>query len=184
MTLYKKIANKIYTLWVSRKFASCGKSYFFNTVSILNPRQISIGENCLFHDGVWLSAQVTPECKGRIEISDGVFISNGAMISSAYKIKIGSGVTLGSYCMILDNNHRIDNPNLSVMKQGLSGKAVEIGDNVWIGGHAVVLPGVRIGQGAVVGAGSVVTKSVGDYQIVVGNPARPIRDRREFRKNG
>lgn len=182
MTLYQRILNKLYTLWISKKFAKCGASYFFNTVSVLNPSQIFIGNNCLFYDDVRLWTQFSAEYKGYLEIGDDVVFSMGAIVSSAFRIKIGNGVTLGSYSMIVDNNHRFDNPELSVMKQGLSGEMIEIGDNVWIGGHAIILPGVKIGRGAIVGAGSVVTKSIEDYQIVVGNPARPVRDRRKIKK--
>lgn len=178
MSLYQRILNKLFTFWIARKFARCGKSYFFRTVSILNHAQISIGNGCLFYDDVWLTAQKTGGCKGHIQIANDVVFSKSVIVSAAYDITIGSGVTIGSYSLIVDNNHCFDDPDASVMDQGLSGKPVEIGDNAWIGGHTVVLPGVRIGRGAIVGAGSVVTKSVEDYQVVVGNPARPIGDRR------
>ncbi len=184
MNLYRRLLNKMYTLWISRKFARCGSSYFFSTVSVVNHAQISIGDDCLFHDDVWLVAQTTPECRGQIEIADNVVFSKGVIVQSAFGIRIGKGATLGPYAMVMDNNHRFDDPHSSVMSQGLAGKSVEIGDNAWLGGHAIVLPGVKIGCGAIVGAGSVVTKSVDPFQIVAGNPARPIRDRREARNRG
>ena len=58
-------------------------------------------------------------------------------------------------------------------------KPIVIGDDVWIGGHVIVLPGVHIGTGAIVGAGAVVTKDVPDYAVVGGNPARIIKSRKE-----
>ena len=179
MNYFIKIKNKLFTLFLSSKLKSCGKSYFFSSVTVLNPLRIDVGNNCLFHKDVWLAAQENDTSKGCIFIDDSVVISKGVIISAAYKISLCRGVTVGPYTMIMDNNHGFKEVNRSVMEQGLFGGEIKVGEFSWIGGHVTVLPGVIIGKGVIVGAGSVVTKSIEDYKIVVGNPARVIGDRRD-----
>jgi len=81
--------------------------------------------------------------------------------------------------MLHTANHNFDDPDRSVVGQGWQDVGpMEIGRNSWIGMGSVVLPGVRIGEGCVVGAGSVVTRDLEDFTVAVGNPARAIRSRR------
>jgi maltose O-acetyltransferase len=109
-------------------------------------------------------------------------------------IHIGDHVFLNSLCYIIDNNvvhignHVSVGPNVQIYtaahllqaearNQGLEEtRPITIEDNVWIGGGAILLPGVRIGRNAVVGAGAVVTRSVPENYIVAGNPAKVIRE--------
>ncbi|MCL1899355.1 MAG: acyltransferase [Promicromonosporaceae bacterium] len=90
----------------------------------------------------------------------------------------GDGVRIGGQTSILGFNHRFA-PDEPVFRQGLSSRGITIGDDVWIGSHAVLLDGIVVGQGAVIGAGSVVTKDVPAGAVVAGNPARFIRWRRD-----
>lgn len=78
---------------------------------------------------------------------------------------------------VLDHNHQFSQANLSVMKQGLYGGAITIGNNCWIGADAVILPNVNIGDGAIIGASAVVTKDVHSCEIVGGIPAKVIGHR-------
>ena len=89
-----------------------------------------------------------------------------------YRITTGSDVSIGPEASILTLGHDPQSPEFD-----LRGGEVTIGDRVWIGYRALVLPGVTIGEGAVVAAGAVVTKSVEAYSIVAGNPARVIGQR-------
>jgi len=86
-----------------------------------------------------------------------------------YQIRTGSNVSIGPEATILTLGH---DPRSATFED--RGGDVVIGDRVWIGYRAIVLPGVKIGEGAVVGAGAVVAKDVEPYAIVVGNPARKI----------
>jgi acetyltransferase-like isoleucine patch superfamily enzyme len=89
-----------------------------------------------------------------------------------FQIRTGSNVSIGPEATILTLGH---DPRSPVFAD--RGGDVLIGDRVWIGYGAIILPGVKIGQGAVVGAGAVVTKNVEPYSIMVGNPARKIGER-------
>ena len=98
---------------------------------------------------------------------------------SAYlgNIRIGRHVMFGSYCRVFTHNHGMD-PGLLMQQQSLTSKGdVIIEDDVWLGSGAIVVSGVHIGERAVVGAGSVVTKHVPANAIVVGNPARVVKYR-------
>jgi acetyltransferase-like isoleucine patch superfamily enzyme len=88
------------------------------------------------------------------------------------QIRIGSHCLISQFVSIIASNHMVDGPELiKEAPWNRSNNWVEIGDDVWIGAHAVVLPGVRIGQGAVIAAGSVVTRDVPESAVVAGVPA-------------
>jgi maltose O-acetyltransferase len=93
---------------------------------------------------------------------------------------IGDDVLMGPDVMILTTRHAFEALNVPINRQGcLDRKPVTIGNDVWIGARAIILPGVHIGDKAVIGAGSVVTKDVPECAIFVGNPARITRRRGE-----
>lgn len=95
------------------------------------------------------------------------------------KVTIGSNVMMGPDVCIYVRNHAFDQTDIPMNQQGFSPeKPVFIEDDVWIGAKVIILPGVHIGTGAVIGAGSVVTKDVPDYAVVGGNPARILKMRK------
>jgi maltose O-acetyltransferase len=103
--------------------------------------------------------------------------------SSIGTIKIGNYVMMGTYCLIISQNHRFDDVSMPMCQQGFQeDKPVIIEDDVWIGSRVIILPGVRVGHGAIIGAGSVVTEDVEPYTIVGGNPAKVIGTRDESRQ--
>ena len=92
-------------------------------------------------------------------------------------VRIGNDVRIGPNCNLLGEDHEYRDRDTPVHRQPRLAKGLEIGDDVWIGANSVILPGVQLGRGAVIGAGSVVTKSVPAYTVVVGNPARAVKER-------
>lgn len=94
------------------------------------------------------------------------------------RVRAGNGVRIASHASVIAFNHNFDDVSTPIPRQGEHSKGIEIGDDVWIGANAVVVDGVSIGSHAVVAAGAVVTRDVADWQVVGGNPARPLRDRR------
>ncbi len=95
---------------------------------------------------------------------------------------IGDGVRIAAHTIIIPQQHRFDDLELPIYKQGVSRKGIKIEDDVWIGANCTVLDGVRIGKGSVIGAGSVVTRDVPPYSVAVGVPAKVIKQRIEWRR--
>ena len=98
------------------------------------------------------------------------YVNQGASIAAVNRVEIGERCLIGEFVAIYDTNFHPVEP-----RSGVKTAPVKIGRNVWIGHRAIILPGVTIGDHAIVGAGAVVTKDVPSLTIVGGNPARPIR---------
>jgi maltose O-acetyltransferase len=119
----------------------------------------------------------------RVFIADGRYltIGNSSGIGSdsrVYGAIIGEHVIMGPGVLFLKDNHRYDDTAVSIGSQGITEPALPVvEDDAWIGERAIILPGRRVGRGAIVGAGAVVTRDVMPYEIVGGNPARPIGNR-------
>jgi len=140
--------------------------------SFLRNSCFSIGENLVVYDGIRV------HCPEHLSIGNNVAINNDVWINAAGKVRIGNYVLIGPRVIIHSANHKYNDPNIPIQKQGHIFKKVIIEDDAWIGGRAIILPGVKIGKGAVVAAGSVVTKDVPPYSVVAGVPARRIKDRK------
>lgn len=93
-------------------------------------------------------------------------------------VRFGRDVRVGAHASIVGFNHRFGELDRPVWQQGLDVRGVTVGDDVWIGSHAVILDGVTVGDHAVIAAGAVVTRDVPAYAVVGGTPARTLRDRR------
>jgi acetyltransferase-like isoleucine patch superfamily enzyme len=137
--------------------------------AIRNDGDISIGDRIVFW-GVESRSFLHTEAKGQLTIGHRVMINSGAIIRTADSISIGDDVKIGSLVSIADTDgHEI------VPGAGIRVAPVVIGNDVWIGRGAIILPGVSVGDGAVVGAGSIVTRDVLAFSVVAGNPARLLR---------
>lgn len=90
--------------------------------------------------------------------------------------RIGDNVMMGPECLIYTVNHKFDTEKLR-FEGNTERKPVIIEDNVWMGARCIILPGVRIGKGATIGAGSVVTKDVPPYTVAAGNPAQVVKNK-------
>jgi maltose O-acetyltransferase len=108
-----------------------------------------------------------------VQIGEAAFLNFNCVILDPLPVRIGPHTVIGPGVQILAADHPRD-PALR-RKHLRSGKPVIIGENVWIGGGAVILPGVTVGDNAIVGAGSVVVEDVPAEALVVGNPARLAR---------
>lgn len=130
-----------------------------------------MGVNCNICDGVTISR---PQ---NIYLGNRVSIHEYTLIGGSGDIKIGNYVAIGSNCSIISENHNFNDKQIKIKDQGVTPQPIVIGENVWLGCKVIILGNVTIGHGAVIGAGSVVTRSVPENAIVVGNPARVIRQR-------
>lgn len=115
----------------------------------------------------------------RISLGSRVVIRPGCMLfaNNTGDITIEDDVMLGSGVHIYVGNHRFDDPRRPIVDQGhMPSQPVTLKRGCWIGANAVILPGVTIGENAVIGAGSIVTRDVAPAAVAAGNPARVIRD--------
>ncbi len=112
-----------------------------------------------------------------LQIGDRSGIGYECFIEATGPVKIGCWVRMGPRVSMFTTNHNFNKKDTLVKQQGYSVGAIEIGDDVWLGANATIVSNVRVGQGAVIGAGSMVVKDVPDYAIVAGNPAKVIRYR-------
>lgn len=122
--------------------------------------------------GAFIGMDVKLLSPWKIQIGQNAFINNGCFLDGRCGITIGKNVNISWDACILTLGHDPDDSLFSAI-----GAPVYIEDYAWIATRAMIMPGVRIGKGAIVGANSVVTKDVDDYAIVAGNPARFIRQR-------
>jgi len=98
--------------------------------------------------------------------------------SSVGTVKIGRNVMIGEDLLAISQNHDFSDTTVPMNSQGWTeDRPIVIEDDVWVGSRVTILPGVKVGTGSIIGAGSVVTKNVEPYAVVAGNPARKIRSR-------
>lgn len=174
-----------------KSFCACPDKCYFGTIGkICGNQYISIGKNCSFGDGLFLTAWdsyialIDGEKREQnfipqIEIGDNCNFGAYNHITSINKIYIGNGLLTGKWVTITDNSHGhivVESLKIEPACRPLFSKGpVIIGKNVWIGDKATILPGVTIGDGAVVAANAVVTKNIPAYCVVAGNPAKIIK---------
>ncbi|MGY9047406.1 hypothetical protein P775_12305 [Puniceibacterium antarcticum] len=123
-------------------------------------------------EGVAVRAPVYVDYGYNISLGRDVFVNYGCVLLDVCAISIGDNTAIGPYVQILTADHPRDGASRDA---GLEfGRPITIGRNVWIGGGAILLPGVTIGDDAIIGAGSVVTRDVAAGITVAGSPARPL----------
>lgn len=131
----------------------------------------SKGSNVLISPGFSFSET------NNITIGDNVYIGPYSTINGIGGVTIGSGTIIGPKLTIYTANHRYKDGNAIPYDDVLLPGKVEIGENIWIGGNVIIVPRVQIGEGCIVAAGSVVTKSFPPFKVIGGNPAKVIKDR-------
>lgn len=117
------------------------------------------------------AVQLATAREGTLDIGDGVSVNYGTAISARKGIRIGDHTKIGPYCIIADSEY----PLPLDLPDGSAVLTVDIGHDVWLGGRVTVLPGTRIGDGAVVSAGSVVSGEIPPNAVASGNPAKVLR---------
>ena len=123
-------------------------------------------------DTVWMQPPFYCDYGSNIELGERVFFNFNCVVLDVCTVRIGSFTLFGPAVQIYTPLHPLD-PELRRREE--YGKPIEIGADVWVGGGAIILPGVHIGARAVIGAGSVVTHDVPEATFAAGNPCRAIR---------
>jgi acetyltransferase-like isoleucine patch superfamily enzyme len=165
-----KIINQIKLLLFSVQFQS--GLIFEGKIQISGGKRINIGKNVKFGSGVSISAG----SDAHVDIGDNTYIGRNTIIIANKEVNIGKDCRISPFNYIIDTNHGIKADEL-IREQSYDIEPISIGNDVWIGTHCVILKGVKIGDGAVIGAGAVVTKNVPDKSIVGGVPAKIIKMR-------
>lgn len=171
-----QFVSRLRKLWLTAGGMKVGTNTKLPKLFISWPHQVSIGSNCILehsiyfkYDGIW---KIGPS----ICINDNVFIGSGCEFNITDSIEIGEHSLISSGCRFIDHNHNTD-INFLIRSQICREKKITIGKDVWLGCNVIVLQGVKIGDGAVVAAGAVVTKSILTNEVWAGVPARKIGER-------
>ena len=182
--VFRAIANRVYTMLYRHCFAHWGNGAHlgWTAMKLVGLKYISIGDGTYISPGVQLTAWdsyngtcFTPS----IVIGKHCTIRNNAHITSINSIRIGDNLLTGTNVLITDNSHgKPTRENMSLppgMRPLHSKGPVVIGNNVWLGNNVCVLPGATIGDGAFIGANSVVTHDIPAYSVAAGIPAKVIK---------
>jgi putative colanic acid biosynthesis acetyltransferase WcaF len=161
---YESISFLIFLLPRHKLFNSIKSNY-------LRFQGCKVGSGITYYPGIRLSPGF------RMNIGDHVDFAWGVIVTTKGGVEIGDRVLIGYRTQILSANHIIPSGMGKIFGSGHESKKVTICNDVWIGANCIILPGITIGEGAVVAAGSVVTKDVKSYTIVGGVPAKLIKER-------
>jgi acetyltransferase-like isoleucine patch superfamily enzyme len=150
----------------SRIEANC-RCFFFNDVQIGS--NVIIASNCQIFSR-------EPVGKGKLSIGNGSTIGDNTIVDLAADVSIGNNVAFGPNCIVYTHDHDYAEENISIPWKGKPVlKSVVICDGAWIGSNVTILPGVEIGENAIIAAGSVLTKSIPGNTIWAGVPAKQIK---------
>jgi maltose O-acetyltransferase len=164
----KKAANRVFNWWMDFKLyilhiVSLHVPFWAVRKAIFKMTGITIGKGTTIHMGCKYF-----DPKG-VVIGEDTIVGDRAFLDGRDRLIIGKHVDIASEVMIYNSEHDINDENFSPING-----PVEIGDYVFIGPRAIILPGIKIGKGAIIAAGAVVTKNVGDREIAAGVPAKVI----------
>ncbi len=135
---------------------------------------IVIGKRSLIREGAFIQTY-----GGTIEIGDDSSINPFCVLQGNGGIKIGNGTLIAAGVKMFSANHVFESRKTRIQRQGETKVGIVIGDDVWIGADSTILDGVKIGDGAIVAAGTVVNRNVEPYSIIGGVPAQLIKMRPE-----
>lgn len=182
----KRAQNFMYTLWIKNFVGYVGKNttlYYPCTLEGGGTKSIVIGESCHIKSncilGCWSKYANGQSFKPELIIGDNCSIGEYNQITACNKIVIGDGLLTGRYVYIGDNSHggmTIEELQIPPSARALVSKGeIIIGNNVWIGDKVTILANVKVGDGAIIGANSVVTHDVPAYSVVAGVPAKIVK---------
>ena len=174
-----RVRTRLFTMLISSAFKQLGAgSRISPPFRFYGLNWISLGEDVMVHRDCWI--QVVPghgdDKAAKLTIKSHAGIGMGAHISAARQVVIEEYVLLGRNVFISDHAHAYEDVALPISRQGINRIApVTIERETWLGENVVVLPGVTIGKHCVIGANSVVNRSIPEFSVAVGSPARVVK---------
>ena len=158
------------------ELAACGEGCVLEEgCLVFHPERVFLGRDVY----VGHLAMLKGYYRNDLRVGDGTWIGQGAFLHAAGGLTIGANVGIGPGVHVITSAHREAGRALPILHAPIDFAEVVIEDDADLGVGAIVLPGVRVGRGAQVGAGAVVTRDVAPYTVVAGNPARVLRERPE-----
>jgi acetyltransferase-like isoleucine patch superfamily enzyme len=134
---------------------------------------LKLGRGAHLEHGVIIWIDNDSKATGAIHVAERVYVGPYTYLgTAAHRLEIGEDTMIGGHCYIITVNHVTSRTDIPYARQGYTGADVVIGKNVWLGCHVTVLPGVKIGDNAIIGAGAVVTKNVPSGETWGGVPAK------------
>lgn len=178
--VWHSLRDKTYTGFIRRRFAKFGDSIvMWHPYHLQGLQYVEIGDKTLFEKDLQLTVTVSSSQTPRISIGNHCLFRRGTHITASNLIKIGDHLLTGTNVLITDNSHgNTDMASLHTppgKRDVVSKGSVVIGNNVWLGNNVCVLPNVNIGDGAVIGANSVVTHDIPPYSVATGIPAKIVK---------
>ena len=157
---------------IHRNFKCGHRCQVEGKIEVMRGGNIFVGENTVIRRWVCLKPW-----GGSITIGRNCTINSFSHISGNGGVTIGDNVLIATQCVIVSANHNFNRCDIPIREQGETSAPIVIEDDVWIGAGVKILSGVTIHKGAVIGAGSVVTKDVPSFSVCVGVPAKTLRSR-------
>ena len=167
----------VYKIYLRLNGVAIGKNTMIEAADFTWHHKVKIGNNCTIEKNVSFRYEGIFTEGYAIVIGDKTFIGKDCELNISDGISFGYYCAIASGCKFIDHNHGFDSRNRFIGEQTPTSAPILIGDDVWLGVNVVVLKGVQIGNGAIVAAGSVVTKSIAPYEIWGGMPAKKIGER-------
>ena len=171
-----RIGNFLRNFYFKRRFSSKFKNNRFETgFRVEYPKNVKIRSNSFYG----LDCKIYASELSNVKIGLNASINSNVMINARGKgrIFIGNNVLIGPNVVLRSNNHTFKSTKIPIISQGMTEGEIIIGNDVWIGSNAVILPNCNIGDGAIIGAGAVVTSNIEPYTVVGGIPAKFIKKR-------
>ena len=175
--VFKKAINRAYNIIVDLEllvlnFISCTIPVHSIRKLFYRAAGVKIGKNSFVHMGARFYQP------SGVSIGEGTVVGDHCFMDGRALLKVGNNVDIASDVMIYNSEHDINSEGFDPLEE-----PVEIEDYVFVGPRAIILPGVKIGKGAIIGAGAVVTKDVASFKVVGGVPAKEIGERKNKNPN-
>lgn len=179
----RSLGSKLFCMWPRTLYwrtlgLQCGSGTFLPRIHVSWPHQVQLGSRCILEHDIHFKFDGIHQPGPSIIIGDDGFIGSTCEFNIRKGIHIGSHALIASGCKFIDHDHAYGSRDIPIKQQdGGAEKEIVLEADVWLGANVIVLKGVTIGRGAIIAAGSVLTKPVGAFEIWAGVPARKVGER-------